>query len=84
MIFISLFIGFCVGVVFTIVLYPILSGFAEITLAWMEVIKAKCSVKITNCSKQIQEIKDELNPSSSFAIGFTSGEDYSEEDEDDD
>jgi hypothetical protein len=82
-IFISLLIGFLIGVFFTIFLYPVLSGLGEIVLTWVEVIKAKMSLKITNYSKEIQQIQESSIPSQSFAIGFTSDEGaYEDEDED--
>lgn len=71
---------FIFGIIFAIVIFPLLDAFVILVSAWIETLKGQLSVKLTMCQKQIDEIypgeKEEKTP----AIGFV----YPEEDSTDD
>lgn len=76
---------FIFGIVFAIVLFPLLDAIIVLIATWIEVLKGRLSVKLAKYQKEIDDLdigeKEEKTP----AIGFVypDVEEYYEEDEED-
>ena len=72
------FIFFISGIIFIMLIQPIISSLSEIVITWLDLAKCKTSLKIAQYAKQIQSI--ECDESKTRTIGFQIEEDYEDED----
>jgi hypothetical protein len=61
---------FIAGIIFAATIMPILDSVASTIITGLEVLKGKWSIKIAKYNYEIQKIGEE--PTSTYAIGFTS------------
>lgn len=75
---------FILGILFIEVLIPTIEALAIVIVTFLEMLKGKLNMTISNYNIQIQKLADELEPQSSNAIGFVvnNNETYEEEEED--
>lgn len=75
---------FILGILFIEVLIPTIEALAIVIVTFLEMLKGKLNMTISNYNIQIQKLADELEPQSSNAIGFvvSNNETYEEEEED--
>lgn len=69
-------IYFICGIVFVVLIMPILQGFSDFIYTKFEVYKSNMSVKITENNFKISKLNMELEPQSTHAIGFHVEDDY--------
>ena len=61
-------LNFFLGMMFIYILLPILESFMSLICASLEVLRAKCSVKITRYNKEIETMNE--GPVENHLIGF--------------
>ena len=62
--------NFFLGMMFIYILLPILESLMTVICSGLEVIKAKCNIKITEYNSKISQIDQGLEPSKIRPIGF--------------
>ena len=62
-------LGFILGILFAQFILPTLDSFCSLLLTWIESIKGKISITITECNRKVIEIND--SPISKNKIGFS-------------
>lgn len=74
---------FILGILFGMILIPIIETITEIGLTILEIPKGKTSIKVINLSKKLQEAQMEIEPVNTVAMGFqmSSDDEYYDEDE---
>ena len=63
-------LNFFLGMMFIYILLPILESFMAVICSGLEIIKAKCNVKITEYNSKISQINQELESPIAHPIGF--------------
>ena len=63
-------LNFFLGMMFIYILLPILESLMAVICSGLEVIKAKCNVKITEYNSKISQINQGLEPLTAHPIGF--------------
>ena len=58
------------GILISIIVWPIVTYISELFFLWIEYLKTKISLKITKVNAEINKITEEEIPSNGFAIGF--------------
>lgn len=81
----NILIVFLCGIIFINIIYPILDSVTGLFMTWLESLKMKCSVKMAEYQKQINDIAEEIDTSSgcTHAIGFCAPTEEEEEFEED-
>lgn len=75
-----MFLYFIFGIIFAIVIFPLLDAFVILASTWIETLKGKLGVKLTIYQKQIDEIYPEEKEEKTPAIGFVYPEEETEDD----
>ena len=77
-------IYFIAGILFYIVVQPLLESFTELVQVKLEAVKAKYAVQVTKMNKEVRDLQKPEEEISTHVIGFRMPDDEEEELEEDD